>query len=370
MRMGKRFFCATGAYLKPLLGILSKPQRPQAAVYVAGLIWILKFRSIRQAAKQFGHRQTDRLQHLLSYAPVAIDSLQQASQARLARQSAGRHACLVLDDTPCPRKGKAIEGTGWHYGAKGWVWGWCAVTAMLLVGSQRFFWALRGYRPKKGVPKGKFRSKVQLAQDILGEARNYFAPGTLTVLMDCWYAAGDLFRLIIQAGWTFVCALRSNRYVYVQGKKRRLANLAKGRRRADFHTLRLSRGRRLRYTGLVVDLPGVGTVRLVLCRIGKHTTWHFLIANDLHLSARRIVQLYLQRSWIEALHREIKQHLGFGELFIRRWEAAQKHWTLLLVAYNLVVLSPAGRRKGSFRSRLEAYQRSVNPEALMACFEP
>lgn len=370
MGMGKQFFCFTSAYLKPLLGILSKPQRSQAAIYVAGLIWILKFRSIRQAAKQFGRQQTDRLQHLLSYAPVAIASLQQASQARLARQAAGRHACLVLDDTPCPRQGKAVEGTGWHYGAQGWVWGWCAVSAMLLIDSQRLLWALRGYRSKKDCPPGEFHSKVQLAQDILAEARNCFGPGTLTVLMDCWYAAGDLFRFINQAGWTFVCALRSNRYVYVQGKKRRLANLAKGRRRADFHTLRLSRGRRLRYTGLVVDLPKVGTIRLVLCRVGKQSTWHFLVTNDLRLGARRIVQLYLQRSWIEALHREIKQHLGFGELFIRRWEAAQKHWTLLLVAYNLVALSPAGRRKGSFRSRLEAYQRSVSPQILMACFEP
>jgi hypothetical protein len=198
--MGKMFFCATGAYLKPLLGILSKPQRTQAAIYVAGLIWILKFRSIRQAAKQFGRQQTDRLQHLLSYAPVASTSLQQASASRLARQSAGRPTALVLDDTPCPRQGKAIAGTGWHYGANGWVWGWCAVTAMLLAGSTRLFWAVRGYRPQKQCPPGQFRSKVQLAREILGEARLCFGPGQLTVLMDSWYAAGELLRSIIQAG--------------------------------------------------------------------------------------------------------------------------------------------------------------------------
>jgi DDE superfamily endonuclease len=157
--MGKMFFCAAAAYVQPLLGILSKPQRPQAAIYVAGLLWIIKFRSIRQAAKQFGRRQTDRLQHLLSYAPVTIASLQQASQGRLARQSAGRPTSLVLDDTPCPRKGKAVEGTGWHYGAQGWVWGWCAVTAMLLAGSHRLFWAVRGYRPKKAAPQGSFAAR-------------------------------------------------------------------------------------------------------------------------------------------------------------------------------------------------------------------
>jgi SRSO17 transposase len=347
---------------------LSKPQRRQAAIYVAGLIWIIKFRSIRQTAKQFGRRQTDRLQHLLSYAPVAVQSLQQASQGSLARQAAGSPAVLVLDDTPCPREGKAVEGTGWHHGAKGWVWGWCAVTAMLQVGSTRLFWAVRGYRLRKRCPKGEFRSKIDLAREILTETKACFGPGRLTVLMDCWYAAAELLNLITQAGWTFMCALRSNRTVYVTGKKRRLRHLAKGRRSADFHTLRLSRGRRLRYTGLRVDLPKVGPVQLVLCRIGKQD-WHYLVSNDLRLSARQIVVRYLQRSWIEALHREIKQHLGFGELFVRRWAAAQKHWTLLVVAYNLVVLSPGGRRRHSFRAKLEAYQDSLQPEELIRCFE-
>jgi hypothetical protein len=369
MGMGKKFLHATGAYWKPLLGLLSKPQRHQAAIYVAGLIWILKFRSIRQTAKQFGRRQTDRLQHLLSYAPVAVQSLQQASQGALARQAAGSPAVLVLDDTPCPRPGKAVEGTGWHHGAKGWVWGWCAVTAMLQAGSQRFFWAVRGYRSKKKCPPAEFRSKIQLAREILEETRACFGPGRLTVLMDCWYAAAELLNLITRAGWTFAVALRSNRTVYVTGQKRRLRHLAKGRRAGDFRTLRLSRGRRLRYTGLRVDLPKVGPVLLVLSRIGKDD-WRYVVSNDLRLSARQLVLGYLQRSWIEVLHREIKQHLGFGELFVRRWAAAQKHWTLLLVAYNLVVLSPAGHRRRSFRGKLEALQDAVSPQEMIRGFKP
>jgi hypothetical protein len=216
------------------------------------------------------------------------------------------------------------------------------------------------------VPRGEFRSKIRLAREILEETRPGFGPGRLTVLMDCWYAAAELLNLIAQTGWTYVCALRSNRTVYVQGRKRRLRNLAKGRRAADFHTLRLSRGRRLRYAGMQVDLPKVGPVRLVLCRIGKQA-FHFLVSNDLRVSARQLVLTYLRRPWIEELHRELKQHLGFGELFVRRWAAAQKHWTLLVVAYNLVVLSPGGRRKHSFRAKLEAYQEALRPAELIRC---
>jgi hypothetical protein len=361
-------FSHTPVFLKPLVALLSKPQCRQIAIYVAGLIWIIKFRSIREIAKKFGARRTDRLHHTLSCAPLNPESLQQSTQGDLARQAAGRSAAMVLDDTAEERKGKAIEGLGWHRSANGLIRGLCAVTAMLLCGSSRLLWAVRGYRTQKSCPnKRDFRSKVSLALDILAEAKRHFGPGRLTVLMDCWYGCTAIFNFILQAHWTFVSALRSNRIVCVNGQKRRLRHLAKGRRRRAFRTLKLSRGRRLRYTVLEVQLPRVGTLRLVLCRIGKGP-WHYLVTNDLGMTGRQIVQWYLKRSWIETLHREIKQHLGFGETFVRRWAAVQKHWTLVLVAYNLVVLSPAGRRRRSFRAKLEAYQEAMSPKDLRHCF--
>jgi len=42
------------------------------------------------------------------------------------------------------------------------------------------------------------------------------------------------------------------------------------------------------------------------------------VTNDLGLSEAAMVRLYGQRWWMETLHRELKQHLGFGELFMRQ----------------------------------------------------
>lgn len=359
----------TSGFLKPLVARLSKPQLRQAAIYVAGLIWIVKFRSIREIAKRLGARQTDRLHHLLSCAPLNTESLQQSAQGGLARQAAGPSSAIVLDDTVDERKGKAIEGLGWHHSANGLVPGLCAVTAMLLHGSTRLLFAVRGYRTKKSCPDKKdFRSKISLALDILGEAQRHFGAGTLTVLMDCWYACAPILNFIQLAHWTFVSRLRSNRIVSVNGQKRKLRHLAKGRRRRAFRTLKLSRGRRLRFTVLEVELPRVGTVQLALCRIGQGP-WHYLVTNDLEMAGRQIVLWYLKRAWIETLHREIKQHLGFGETFVRRWVAVQRHWTLVATAYNLVTLIPAGRRRRSFRGKLEAFQESMSPRDMIQCFK-
>jgi hypothetical protein len=359
----------TPSFLKPLVAMLSKPQLPPLALYVAGLIWIIKFRSIRQIAKQLDQRRTDRLHHLLSCAPLKAESLQQSVQGDLARQAADPSAAMVIDDTVDERKGKAIEGLGWHHSAHELVQGLCAVTAMLLSGSQRLLWGVRGYRTQKScADKKDFRSKISLALDILAEAQRYFAHATLTVLMDTWYACAPILNFIKRAGWTFVTALRSNRIVYVQGRKRRLRHLAKGRRRQDFRTLKLSRGRRLRFTVLEVELPKVGPVQLVLSRIGKKR-WYYLVTNDLEMAGRQIVRWYLQRSWIETLHREIKQHLGFGETFVRKWAAVQIHWTLVALAFNLVMLSAPGRRRRGLRGKLEAYQHSMGPKDLVHRFQ-
>jgi DDE superfamily endonuclease len=355
------------SWLQSLLGQLSKPQRRQAAIYLAGLIWLISFRSIREIAREYGQGQVDRLHHLLSNSPVDTPSLQRSGQGNLARLAAGQSPSLILDDTPEARDGKAIEGIGFHHGAKGLVRGQCAVTALLKSGPRCLFWGVRAYRPRKTCAKVRdFRSKIELAWDLLTEAEGHFGPGHLTVVFDCWYSAARILNRIQANGWLYVVALRANRVVYLQGRKKHLRDLAKGRRGCQ--TFKLSAGRRVRCVAVDVKLPRVGEVRVVLWRIGRDP-WRFLVCNDRHLSAVQIVRRYLQRPWIDELHRDLKQFLGFGELFVRRWEAVQKHWTLVALAYNLVALSAVQHRhRRSFRQALRAYRESIRPEELIHCF--
>jgi SRSO17 transposase len=165
---------AISKLLSPLLAELSKPQRAQALVYLAGLIFIEKFRSICEIAAFCGNAKTDRLHHLLSKAPLSAVRLQQALHAPLASLSADQSAVLALDDTHDPRNGSAIEGAGWHHDGQQLIKGLCAVTAMLQAGARRFCFAIRGYRPKASCPQDAFRSKIELADELV-------------VLANCWY---------------------------------------------------------------------------------------------------------------------------------------------------------------------------------------
>lgn len=357
--MGKPLPRQVRSVLRAWLTPLSKPQQPQALIYLVGLLWIIRFRSLRECAQQFGHDRFDRLQHFVSQGVASAHALQHQAQRWLARLDPDGAPLLVLDDTPCPRDGPAIEGVGWHHGAQGLVRGVCAVTAMLKVGARRFVWAVRGYRPQKNCPCSQFRSKIELAAEIVEEAKEFFARNGLTVLMDSWYACVRLLNAIAGAGWTYVAALRSNRIVYVRGRRTSVRHLAKSRR--PVKTVCVGR-RRFRVSRHEVWLPHVGPVVVFLSRCGRESRG--FVTNSLTMTAGQMIQLYLQRYWIETLHQELKQHVGFGELFVRRWAAMERHWTLVALAYNLVVLSN-GKRRRSFRQMIRAFRASVCPEQIV-----
>lgn len=345
--------------LAHFLRAVTRPQRTYLLIYLVGLIWLVKFRSIREIASQFGSKNTDGLHQFLKASPKKIRKLQSENERQMTATCSGQDTLLIIDDTPCPRKGKKIEGAGIHHGADGFIRGLCAVTSILKIGTKRFFWAIRGYRPKKTCTYGIFKSKVQLAIEILTEAIQTL-PVKPTVLMDAWYTCAPILNLIIQAEWTFLAAIKRNRLVEINGKKTSLCHLAKEPRKSK--TIRAPRKKRFCVAKLPVHLPKIGTVLLFISRSKDGV--RFFITNNLKMTESQMVALYLQRVWIETFHQDIKQHLGFGEVFMRSWDGVQTHWTLVGIAYNLIALWN-GNRSRSFRQMIRHFRDSVDPNAIL-----
>jgi SRSO17 transposase len=75
------------------------------------------------------------------------------------------------------------------------------------------------------------------------------------------------------------------------------------------------------------------------------------------MTEEKAVALYKQRFRIETFHKEIKQHLAFGQMFMRSWQGVQAHWTLVMIAYNLITLLSRKRFKG-FRQKISHFRDS------------
>ena len=355
--MGQKAPKKVSSYLSRFLKILTKPQRKHFLLYLVGLIYLVKFRSTREIAHEFGGQAPDNLQHFLNASPKKTEILQENTQEEIAL--ATDPAILVIDDTPCPRDGEKIEGTGIHHGADGFVKGQCAVTSILKVGTQRFLWAIRGYRPKKACPEGQFKSKIQIAREILGQARRCFTK-PLTVLIDAWYTCAPILNPIQEAGWTFLAAIKRNRILEIDGRKTVVNSLAKGPR--TYKTIRISKKRRFKVAQRLVRLPKVGMVLLFISK-SRHET-RFFVTNNLEMTESEMGKLYAQRFGIETFHKEIKQYLGFGEMFMRSWDGAQTHWALVGIAYNLIVLGN-GKNPKSFRQKIRHFRKFVSHESII-----
>jgi|GEM_PF-1644902 len=354
------------AYIIHILSVLTKPQRRHAVIYLLGLVWMIKFRSINRIAEEFGHKDTDGLHHFLRHSVQASQATQEASrQYAAACIKDADHVLLAIDDTPVERKGKHIEGIGIHHSAKGLIKGLCAVTAIVMAGGKRLAWCIESYYPKSCCPKEIFESKVTIAVRIIERARQSFKQ-PVTVLMDSWYTCAPVLSKIIEAQWNFVAAIKQNRKVIVNGRVSHVCNLAKGPR--DYMTIKLSAKRIMRVAKATVVLPKVGVVALLICKHGHHAT-RFFISSLVKLSARDLVKLYRQRFEIEFFHRDIKQYLGFGEMFMRSHHCVQKHWTLVLVAYNAVTLLSCEHSQ-SFRRNIDCFRRKVLLKDLQALARP
>ena len=317
---------------------------------------MIKFRSINRIAEEFGHSDTDGLHHFLRHSTQASQATQEASREYAAECiKNAEHVLLAIDDTPVERHGKHIEGVGIHHSAKGLIKGLCAVTAIVMAGGKKLAWCIESYYPKTCCPKDVFESKVTIAAGIIERARQAFKQ-PVTVLMDSWYTCAPVLSKIIEAQWDFVAAIKKNRKVIVNGRVSHVCNLAKGPR--DYITIKLSAKRVMRVAKATVILPKVGVVTLLICKHGHHQT-RFFISSLVKLSARQLVQLYRQRFEIEFFHRDIKQYLGFGEMFMRSHHCVQKHWTMVLVAYNAVALLSAADSH-SFRRNVDCFRRKVS----------
>lgn len=321
--------------LKRCFNCFTRPCQEHLIGYVLGLILMVRFRSVRRIAQHVGGGTVDAMHYFVHDAVWRAESLISAVQTpvvEVLRQTRER-TLLILDDTPIERRGRHIEGSGIHHGPNGLVAGLCAVTAVVRFGTTSFFWNILGYRPKANCPRGEFRSKIDLADAVLADAARIRMP--LTVVMDSWYACARLLNRSHGYGWTFVTALKKNRLVCLEdGRKTRVANLAKGPH--QYVRVRLNTQRTIRASQRLVQLPKFGVVKLVIGRSGDEK--RYIVTNDLEMPVEEVVRLYAERCWIDTLHRDVKQHLGLGEMYGRSWQAAQRHWALVLTAYNTLIL--------------------------------
>lgn len=306
-------------------------------------------------------------------------------------------AVIVIDDTLCPKWGRGIFGTSYHFDhvkrpRAGYIWGhnWVVLALVVQVGSTAWaalpFWVSL-YRSEDKCRKDEFRTRHQLAAEALEAVRSWFN-GSVIVLADGAYDAEPMVSPMRRLKMTLVSRIRSNARLREpqpahtrKGKRGRkpklgrwlpkLPQLAKALREFRRETVTIY-GKRvaLLVREFVAYWPAMGcVVKVVITRDPDNPKRvAYLMSTDVTLSAVGIIELFSRRWSIEQLFLVLKEQLGLDTAEVRKEKSVVRHSVLCIALATWVqVWTKIARKSGklhSFASQLAALREDVIKQTI------
>jgi SRSO17 transposase len=265
-----------------------------------------------------------------------------------------RPGYLCLDDVVVEKPfSKSIPYVGWTYSTslRRKVLGMHIVILFWSDGKYRIPISFRIWRPKKDCPKGGYKTKIDLALEIVGEAMSKGLKPQY-IVFDCWYNSRRFTKALRRLGLVWVSVLKSNVRVRHRRRLRRASRLGS----------RLKEERK----GLRVYLPRYGKVKLVIVRNGDKK--EYLVTNALRASPEMVILRKSSRWDAEESFREAKQLAGLGACQSRVPQAVERHAALALL--TLVVLqllkSDPSETMGQVKERLQLQVLAGAPALTLA----
>jgi hypothetical protein len=185
----------------------------------------------------------------------------------------------------------------------------------------------------------RFRTKYRIARAILVSLKQRLpARFPVYVLFDSWYASNKLLKYCRRQGWHVICAIKSNRTldsVKLSQWNQRLKHQPYTRvypaatdQRKRSYLVRARRGR-------LKNVPFEVCVLISKRHRGDKRPKYFL-CTDLTLSPQRILTCYQKRWPIEVDNYYVKQLLGLGDFRVQSYEAVEKWFAIVFLAYTFL----------------------------------
>jgi hypothetical protein len=194
-------------------------------------------------------------------------------------------------------------------------------------------------RKRKKKQRLSFRTKYRIVRAILVDLKKRLPAGfPVYVLFDSWYASNKLLKFCRRQGWHVICAIKSNRTldgIKLSEWNQRLkhqpytrANPTATDRRKRPYLVRARKGR-------LKNVPFEVCVLISKRHRGDKRPKYFL-CTDLSLSPQQILTFYKKRWPIEVDNYYVKQLLGLGDFRVRSYEAAEKWFAIVFLAYTFL----------------------------------
>jgi len=283
----------------------------------------------------------EKLQYFFSDSDWSIDTLNDVRLNILQNQPTTRatpNGVFAIDDTGCPKPyAKKTEGAQYqHCGSLDHNEN-CnvAVASCFVSNSKHFPVNFKSYIPEDQCKPNQFKSKLDLAKDLIDHAIDKNIPFK-DVVFDSWYTSSDLIEFIASKGLTLVADTKLNRSILwtdpvtKQRIYKRADEIAPSIMKHFVHRLKhvevpQENGKikhPLTFT-MQSKLKDCSTPLQIFFIFDKWSDsddkdMHVLITNNLTMSVETAIFTYLMRWGIEESFRELKDNFCFDQYQVRR----------------------------------------------------
>ena len=299
-----------------------------------------------------------KLQYFFSESDWDIEQLNHVRLNVLANQPTTRatlNGVFAIDDTDCPKPhAKNTEGAQFqHAGSLGREENCNVAVASCFVSPAKHFPInFKSYIPVQGQPPKSFKSKLDLAKELIQEAVTQHIPFS-AVVFDAWYTSTNLIEFIASLNLILVAETKINRSIrFIHPVTKQPLYL-----RADeiIPLIKKHYAHRLKHVeipqqngkakhvftyGFQSKLKDCSTPLQIFFVFDKWSDSddkdvHILITNNLTLSVKDAIFTYLLRWGIEESFRELKDDFCFDQYQVRDQKQIQRHWILSFLVWSL-----------------------------------
>jgi hypothetical protein len=344
-------------FLNRFQPLFSKTQMHALRQLVQAMFLDYKRLSLSAVSKRTSYNY-QRLQYFFSESTWDIDALNAVRLKIIQNQNTTRatiNGVMAIDDTAVPKPyAQKTEGASFQYcGCLGHKENANVAVASCFVSNTKHFPVnFKSYIPIQGTPPENFKSKLDLAEELIEDALSKKIPFS-AVVFDAWYASSELIESIHSKNLHLIAEVKLNRSLQFTHPQTKLRN----NMRADYiiplirkflpgklkpvHIPQSDGSDKAVLTYSIRSrLKDCSTPLQIFFVFDKWSSYddkdmHVLVTNNMSLSAEDAIKTYLLRWGIEESFRELKDDFCFDQYQVHHQEQIQRHWIISFLAWSL-----------------------------------
>jgi len=258
-----------------------------------------------------------------------VRELQRHDETRWKKRGLG-----IIDDTIIEKTGKHIEGAGKYFdhGKGRYVHGHTIVTLGFTDHKTSYALDYRLYL-KKGNPR--FRTKIELAKELITEGIENMQFPAFTFVFDSWYLCKDMVDHVESYNRLWIAACRSDRQVLVNRKYMSIADYCDSLPEDRFAEMEINNRKLLVHHKTLHFKSLKKKARLIISKDGDDVLF---LATNRSGTVKGIISDYMLRWSVETFYKDAKQHLGLDKCQMRKLDGIKRYWYLVLMAHSVLRL--------------------------------